>query len=135
MNAADHCVFLPRMDQARFVAAMRQCDIFLDSLEWSGCTTSLECLQHDLPMVTMAGAMMRGRHTAAFLKMMDVIDVIAGSIDDYVSIATRLGQDAAWRADVKRRISANKHRIYRDRACIAGLEHFMERAARDQSQS
>ena len=32
--------------------------------------------------------------------------------------------------DVRRRIAENKHRVYRDRECIAGLEDFLCRAAR-----
>jgi predicted O-linked N-acetylglucosamine transferase (SPINDLY family) len=35
---------------------------------------------------------MRGRHSAAILRMMDVRDTVASSVDDYVAIATRLGR-------------------------------------------
>ena len=55
---------------------------------------------------------------------------IAPSIDDYVAIAARLGRDAAWRATVKARMAANKHRLYGDRACIAALEAFLDTVAR-----
>ena len=33
-------------------------------------------------------------------------------------------------ADLKRRVDENKHRLYRDRACIAALEDFLDQAAR-----
>src|SRR5712671_5237504 len=67
MIAADYCLILPRLDQSRFLAATQSCDIFLDNPEWSGGITTLESLAFDLPIVTMPGRMMRGRHTAAFL--------------------------------------------------------------------
>jgi predicted O-linked N-acetylglucosamine transferase (SPINDLY family) len=62
LNSDDYCVFLPPMSQDRFVAAMGQCDVFVDSIDWSGCNSALESLAHDLPIVTMPGPLMRGRH-------------------------------------------------------------------------
>jgi predicted O-linked N-acetylglucosamine transferase (SPINDLY family) len=135
LRAEDHCVVLPRLDQQRFIAATGQADIFLDSLGWSGCNSMLESLAHDLPVVTMGGDLMRGRHGVAILTMMGVTETIAASIDDYVAIASRLGRDAAWRSAVKARIAANKHRVYRDRACIVALEDFLDRVARGEPSS
>ena len=69
---------------------------------------------------------MRGRHTMAILEMMGVDETITESVDDYVSTAVRLGRDLPWRLAVKDRISKNKHRLYRDSACISALEDFLE---------
>ena len=44
-----------------------------------------------------------------------------------------MGQDAAWRAEIKTRVASDKHRLYRDRTCIAALEDFLDRAARPQA--
>jgi protein O-GlcNAc transferase len=133
MNYADHCIFLPPLDPARFAAAAGLADIFLDSIGWSGCNSTLECLAHNLPVVTMPGPLMRGRHSAAILRMMGVTETIAESIDDYVMTAVRLGNDAAWRSTVKGRIRANKFRVYRDDACVRALEEFLERVVRGPS--
>jgi predicted O-linked N-acetylglucosamine transferase (SPINDLY family) len=128
LDASRHVVVLPRLDQDRFLGAVGQADVFLDSLGWSGCNSLLESLAHDLPAVTMPGALMRGRHGSAILTMMDVTETIATSVDDYVAMAVRLGRDKAWRDAVKARVAANKHRLYGDRACIAALEDFLGRA-------
>ena len=130
LSASDHCVFLDQMNESKFAAAMGQCDIFLDSIGWSGCNSALESLPHNLPIVTVPGALMRGRHSAAILWMMDVTETIAADLDDYVAIAARLANDAGERQALSRRIAENKQRVYRDRACIAALEDFLERAAR-----
>jgi protein O-GlcNAc transferase len=130
LKAADHCVGLQRLDQPSFIAAIGLSDIVLDSLDWSGCNSTLECLSHDLPIVTMTGPLMRGRHSTAILEMMGVTDTIAATVDAYVATAVRLAKDASLRAAVKSRIAANKHRLYRDRSCIAGLEAFLDRVAR-----
>ena len=130
LNWADHCVFLPRLDPDRFVAAIGCCDIVLDSIGWSGFNTTMEGFDHDLPIVTLADGLMRGRHTTAVLKMMGVTETIAQTVDEYVALAVRLSVDAQWRADLRSRIAASKHRAYRDPACTPALEAFLDRVAR-----
>jgi predicted O-linked N-acetylglucosamine transferase (SPINDLY family) len=131
LNAGDHCVFLPRLARDRFVAAIGQCDIVLDSIGWSGCNSILESLVHNLPVVTLAGEMMRGRHTAAILDMMDVRGTTVRTIDEYVSIAGFLGRTTAKRTELSAEIANKKHRIYCDRTCIAALEAFLDKAVRN----
>jgi predicted O-linked N-acetylglucosamine transferase (SPINDLY family) len=130
LRAADYCVLLPRLEPDQFMAAMGQCDILLDSIGWSGCNSTLESLHYDLPIVTMTGPLMRGRHGAAILRMMGVEDAITATVDGYVSVAVRLGQDLPRRLVLKEKIAQNKQRVYRDRTCIAALENFLDRAAR-----
>jgi tetratricopeptide (TPR) repeat protein len=130
LKAADYCVLLPRLDTRRFVAAIGLCDIVLDSIGWSGCNSTLEGLHHDLPIVTMTGPLMRGRHSMAILKMMDVDETLTGTVDDYVSTAIRLARDLPWRTAVKNRISENKHRLYRDTSCVSALQKFLDGVVR-----
>jgi protein O-GlcNAc transferase len=131
LDAGDYCVFLPRLAPDRFAAAIGQCDVVLDSIGWSGCNSILESLVHNLPLVTLAGEMMRGRHAAAILDMMDVRETTARSIDEYVSIASLLGRTTAKRTELSARIANNKHRLYRDRDCIVALEAFLDSAVRN----
>ena len=130
LSASDHCIVLPRLAPDRFAAAMSASDIVLDSIGWSGCNSILESLAHDLPIVAFEGELMRGRHAAAILSMMQLGELTARSVDDYVAIASRLGRDAIARSEISSRITENKHRVYRDGNCIAGLEAFLERAVR-----
>jgi len=127
----DHCVFLPRMNPKQFLAAAGMADIFLDSIEWSGFNSTMECLTHDLPVVTVARPMMRGRHTTGVLRAMGVTETIFDTVDDYVAAAVRLAQDQAWRNEVRRKIAASKHRLHRDRSAITALEDFLVRAVQN----
>jgi len=130
LRAEDHCVFLDRLSQSKFVAAAGLCDVFLDSIGWSGCNSALESLPHDLPILTMRGPLMRGRHCAAILEMMGVPDTITESVDDYVALAVRLAKDADARRAISRRVADNKHKVYHDRTSVTALEDFLERAVR-----
>jgi predicted O-linked N-acetylglucosamine transferase (SPINDLY family) len=131
LAAADHCVILPRLLPPQFVAAVGLCDVVLDSIGWSGFTSTLDGFHHDHPVVTLAGPLMRGRHTMAVLTMMGVTETIARSVDEYVAVAQRLATDPMWRSAIKERMRATKHLIYRDRACIDALEEFLTRVTRE----
>jgi len=128
-----HCTFVERMNWRRFMATARLCDVFLDGIGWSGFNTTTECLSYDLPVVTMPTAFMRGRHSAAVMRMIGVEDTIAHDVDDYVAKAARLGTDPEWRTAIRDKIAANKHRLYGDMTCIRALEDVLDRFARDPS--
>lgn len=124
-----YCVIRPQLDPGSFAALLGQCDIVLDSIGWSGCNSTLESLQFDLPIVTMPGQLMRSRHTQAILTMMGVKTTVASNLDEYVAIAARLANDPDWRAEIKGTIAQKKHVVYRDHTCISALEDFLLRVS------
>jgi len=130
MRAEDHCLFLPRLERRRFLAATGLSDVFLDSIGWSGCNSTLDALVYDLPIVTLRGELMRGRQSAAMLDMMGMSETVCESLEEYVALAVGLARDLARRAEVERMIAANKGAIYRDRTCIAALEEFLDQVTR-----
>jgi protein O-GlcNAc transferase len=131
MNADDYLVFLPVLDAAHYLALNRLADVYLDSIGWSGCNSTLEAISCNLPIVTLPGNLMRGRHSAAILTMMGLTETIASSLDEYIELAVRLGVDPEWRKQISNTIDANKHRAYRDTTCIHALEDFLETVVRE----
>ena len=73
---------------------------------------------------------MRGRHCAAILRMLDVPETIATTIDDYVAVAIRLGRDNQFRQAISSRMAKNRDKVYHDRALVTALEDFIERSMR-----
>ncbi len=128
LHCSDYVKFLPHLDPPRYKALNETADVFLDSIGWSGCNSSLEALSCDLPIVTMPGKLMRGRHTHAILAMMGMTDLEARDIDEYVALAKRLATDVEFRRHVAQRISRHKHLAYCDKSCIDGLEAFLKKA-------
>ncbi len=129
LDAGRHCRFLGMLPSARFAGVARLADVFLDSVGWSGCNSTLESLDADLPVVTWPGRLMRGRHSLAILRLMGIEDTIAGSADEYVALAVRLARDPAWRADLRGRIAAAKGILGTDRSWLAGLDAYLSDAA------
>jgi predicted O-linked N-acetylglucosamine transferase (SPINDLY family) len=130
LDAERYCRFLAPMSMNRFAGVSRIADVFLDSLEWSGCNSTLEALAWgDLPVVTMAGDLMRGRHSAAILTMLGVPELIADRPERFVELATELGRDGTRRHALSTRIARDKRKLYADRACIEGLTCYLHDAA------
>ena len=124
LDGARFCHFLPQMSHADFLSLNLCADVLLDTMEWSGGHTTLEGLACDLPVVTLPGGLMRGRHSFAMLKMMDLQDTIAKDQTDYIRIAARLGQDRGFYNKIREHVIRNKHRVFQDRTVIERLEDF-----------
>jgi protein O-GlcNAc transferase len=128
LNPEDHTVFLPFLDELHYDALYQAVNIFLDPVGWSGCNSVLNAIAYNVPVVTLPGALMRSRDACAILSMMELHDCIAKSVEEYIEIAVKLGQNMHWRSAVTQKIIENKHRIYNNRKSIAGLEDFLEKA-------
>lgn len=130
LDASRHVVMMPRMNYATFQATARVCDIYLDTVEWSGCNTTLESLVCNIPVITHRGSTMRGRHTYAILKMMGFDELIADDLDAYVDLAVQIGQDQSMRQRIRAEIPTRLPKVYRDMKCVHALEKFLKRAVK-----
>jgi predicted O-linked N-acetylglucosamine transferase (SPINDLY family) len=129
LDSSNHSVFLPFLEDGDYHSLLLSGDVFLDSVGWSGCNTTMDAVAHDVPVVTFPGNLMRGRQTMAILAMMGVTETIAESVGHYIYIASHLGNDVEKRKYVKNRIASNKHLLEEDRSCIRSLSDFLENAA------
>jgi predicted O-linked N-acetylglucosamine transferase (SPINDLY family) len=129
LDAEHFCRFLPRLDAAGFAGVTGLADVFLDSIGWSGCNSTFEALDQGVPVVTLPGELMRGRHSAAILTMLGQTGLIAGSVAEYVKLAAALGTDRKRRAALSETIKRDRVRLYNDRACLDGLQRYLEDAA------
>jgi hypothetical protein len=75
------------VDESTFLRELWQADLVLDALAWSGGVTAFETFWGDVPILTLPGAFMRGRHTFAMLRLMDLPELVAADVDDLVAKA------------------------------------------------
>ena len=120
---------LPQVGHDDFLRVNMACDAMLDTLHWSGGNTSLDALACGLPMVTLPGRFMRGRQSAAMLRLMGIGELVAKDAEDYVRIATRLAHDKQWRSDLSVRIVGAQGAVFDDRAPMEALARFLLESA------
>jgi protein O-GlcNAc transferase len=124
LDVDQFCIMLPKQTGDDYLSVHLASDIFLDSIGWSGGNTSLEAIASGLPIVTLPGEFMRGRHTYAMLKILVMEDTIAQNEAEYIGIAVRLAQDLDWRRDVVERMRSRHGDLYEDTTCVRVLEDF-----------
>lgn len=120
----------PGLQHAAYLRLNAVCDVMLDSLHWSGGNTSIDALAAGLPVVTLPGALMRGRQSAAMLDAVGLPELVTGDAEAYVQVAARLGRDAVWREEASRRIAAGRQSLFGRDEPIRALEDFLERVGR-----
>jgi predicted O-linked N-acetylglucosamine transferase (SPINDLY family) len=128
LDSKEYCHFSKRLKFKEFLQLNIAADVLLDSIDWSGGKTTLEALSCGLPVVTLPGRFMRGRHAYAMLHMMDVLDTIAGDKSEYCDIAIRLCKDSDYYDRIKTLVRDNRHKLYNDQIFIAELENFYRTA-------
>jgi predicted O-linked N-acetylglucosamine transferase (SPINDLY family) len=127
LDAAKFVHFIPWQSTAGFYGLMRQADVFLDTIGFSGFNTALKALECNLPVVTVKGQFMRGRLASGILESMGVTETVMQDTNAYVGCVVKLIQDKKFNQAVRRKIKASIQGVYRDVEAIRALEkHFVD---------
>ncbi len=121
---------LPLLSQRDFRQVMSVSDVMLDTLHWSGGSSSLDALTSGLPIVTLPGRFMRGRQSAAMLRLVGVEELIARDAEEYVEMALRVARDPAYREALCSRIREGLPRLVDRSEPIEALADAFERMVR-----
>ena len=97
VSIRERLIVLPPQPHDDYLRVNLVCDAMLDTLHWSGGNTTLDALACGLPVVTLPGEFMRGRQSAAMLRVAGPAELVATDQQHYVAIASRLVEDAGWR--------------------------------------
>ncbi len=98
---AQNLFWLPRLGTDTFRALLAGADVVIDALHFSGGSTSLDTLAQNTPIVTVEGRYMRGRQTAAMLRMLDLPELICTDADAVAARAVDIAQNADERAELR----------------------------------
>jgi protein O-GlcNAc transferase len=123
-------VFIPWMPRASFYGLMQRCDVFLDTLGFSGFNTAIQAMECGFPVVTCEGRFMRGRFASAILRRLGLSDLVAIDKENYVAIAVRLARDKEWQQTVRRVILERRSVLFDDQSPIRAMEELFNSLCR-----
>jgi predicted O-linked N-acetylglucosamine transferase (SPINDLY family) len=93
------------------LALYHDVDVALDPFPFTGSTTTFEALWMGVPVVTLLGGAMAGRWSASILRALQLPELVAGSREEYVRIASGLAGDlprlAGLRAGLRARVAGS----------------------------
>lgn len=128
----ERVIFMDPLPFADYMAMLELADVVLDTPHFSGGNSSLEALAAGAAVVTLPSEFLKGRLTHAWYRRLGIKDCIAGTPEEYVDIAVRLGTDQTMRADICSRIKAASHLLFDDRQAVRELETFFEEAVHNE---
>jgi len=114
--------FLPRLAGPLFRGALAAADVVLDTLRWSGGNTSMDAFAAGAPVVTVDGRFMRGRQTAAMLRMMGLAELVASDPDDYVRLALAVARDRDRNRHLRRELAASREILFGRDDCFLAFQ-------------
>ena len=101
-----------------------------DPPHFSGGNTSYEAFASGKPVVTHAGAFMRGRVTLGQYRAMGMGDEFAGAdVEACAAIAVRLGMDPDYRTDAEARVRAAAPALWDDDCAVQEFAGFLRMAS------
>ncbi len=104
--------FLPMLPHAEFRSALAVADVMLDASNFSAGSSALDALAVGLPIIAHEGRFMRGRQSAAMLRMVGVPELVVQREDHYAELALRVAGDRAYRSSLSQRIVAGLPRLF-----------------------
>jgi predicted O-linked N-acetylglucosamine transferase (SPINDLY family) len=133
-EAASRVMFVPWADARTFQSWLKNADVVLDCWPFGLGTTAILAVGLGVPIVTLPGSRMISRTTLALMSLMDMHDLVAVDVDDYVKKAVSMSTDKVLRQQVSSQIAARSDRVFgrRDAArvtaeffvsCLTSTEH------------
>ncbi|MFI4939352.1 MAG: tetratricopeptide repeat protein [Burkholderiales bacterium] len=122
LDPSRYLVVIPWQLRPQFYSIMRQADVFLDTIGFSGFNTAMQAIDCGLPIVTVEGKFMRGRFASAILKRIGLDELVHLNDATYCDCAVRLATDKNYRNSVQSTLLANRSVLYRDKEPIPALE-------------
>lgn len=117
---------LPHQFHAQYLRINQLCDVMVDTLHWSGGHTSLDALATGLPVVTVEGRYMRGRQTAAMLRILGAEELVVPDAKALVAKAVELASESGQREVLTRKLTDSRGQLFDRQEPIRALEDFLD---------
>jgi predicted O-linked N-acetylglucosamine transferase (SPINDLY family) len=121
LDPARYLLTIPWQPRAAFFDLLRQADVYLDTIGFSGFNTMMQAIECHLPCVTYEGRFMRGRLGSGILRRLGMTELVADDKDQYIDLAVKLAADAGYRAAIREKIRKAERVAYADTAAIDAL--------------
>ncbi|QDU00084.1 tetratricopeptide repeat protein [Gimesia aquarii] len=127
-DVVDRIHWLRGMSTNDFLNLIYISDVMLDPMHFGGGNTSYQSMAIGTPVVTLPAKYMRGRGMLAVYKKMEIMDCVVSSIDEYIDLACRIGEDENFRDQLRLKILSKSHLVFEDMNTVRELEAFFESA-------
>ena len=121
LDPTRHLVWIPWQPRDAFFALLRQADVYLDTIGFSGFNTMMQAIECHLPCVTYEGRFMRGRLGSGILRRLELTELVAVEKERYIDLAVKLAENAPYRSGIREAIRSAKSAAYADMEAVGAL--------------
>lgn len=108
-------IFWHKIDKISHIKRLENIDIHLDTFICSGHTTSMDLLYSNVPIITLYGNKFHSRVTASLLKEFELDNLIAYSVEEYISKSIEFANNINKYNLVKNNLIKNKINFFNPR--------------------
>jgi protein O-GlcNAc transferase len=130
LNVKDHVRFIRWLNFHEYHCLLRNADVLLDTIGFSGYNTAVQAIECGLPIVTREGWFLRGRLASAVLRRMNLTELIAETKADYVNLVVKLATDIHYQAHIRDEIQQRRSVLFDDQSAMGPFQDFLESVAR-----
>jgi protein O-GlcNAc transferase len=105
---------LPRVTSDQILSLMSIADVILHPFPFDGSRTSADALAIGTPFITLPSEHLRGRMGFMYYQTMNLPELVARNISEYVDIALHLSSDALYYAELKTKLRSRSDLIWED---------------------
>jgi predicted O-linked N-acetylglucosamine transferase (SPINDLY family) len=125
VDPARHLLSIPWQPRAAFFGLMRQADVYLDTIGFSGFNTMMQAVECRLPCVTHEGRFMRGRLGSGILTRVGLSELVAADHQRYIDLAVGLAEDPARRARIREVMALDAGAAFADVGAVDALARLL----------
>lgn len=125
VDPARHLLTIPWQPRAAFFGLLRQADVYLDTIGFSGFNTMMQALECRLPCVTHEGRFLRGRLGSGILTRIGLRDLVATDYARYINLVVWLAEDPAHRTRIRETMSRNAGAAFADSDAVDALARLL----------
>lgn len=125
LDPGRYLVWIPWLPRPAFLGLLRQADVYLDTIGFSGFNTLMQAVEVHLPSVAYEGRFMRGRLGSGILRRLGLPELVASNRAHYVDIAVQLAENTGKRAELRDKLRLAEHRAYADGGAVDALARVL----------
>lgn len=117
--------FLPWLSPQDYLSLLHQADVVFDGLRWGAGNIAFLSLWAGTPLVTYPGALLRNRIAAGLYDLLEMPELVAENLEQFVQIALRQATDKSWQQALRQRLQERKQRLFNQLASTQETLDFL----------
>ncbi len=105
---------IERVSSENFYNLLKICNVILHPFPFDGSRTSADSLIVNIPYITLPTEYLRGRMGFTYYRTMNIPELVASDVEDYINIALQLVNDYDYYQRIVHKIKQNLYLIWED---------------------